>query len=122
MLASCVYRSYMPHHQLWQALSQLKDVWTVTSGMNFAASLLHLHCQPSCDDSSDSPALYSGMRLYSVKNFFRMMRNCCGMLRAYLELNFRGSESGAGCCRLSISSCLCLQATSESSIKASHVM
>ena len=50
-----------------------------------------------------------GMRLYSVKNLRRMMRNCCGVLRANLELNCSGSVSGAGCCRLSISSCLCLR-------------
>ena len=40
------------------------------------ASVLPSHCQSSCAESTDSPALYSGMRLYSVKNFFRMMRNC----------------------------------------------
>ena len=79
-------------------------------------------CQPPCHAGSGSPALYSGMRLYSVKNFFRMMRNCCGMLRAYLELNLSGSEPGAGCCRLSTSSCLCLHAETTELIETSLIL
>ena len=94
----------------------------MASGIEFTASVLPFCCQSLRAGSTNSPALYSGMRLYSVKNFFRMMRNCSGTLRAYLELNLRGSEPGAGCCRLSISSCLCLQAKRMSSIQASPVM